>query len=242
MYTFDYKDEQYRDPESDDCNSIPPDETMEIIIGESQSLLETAADAREDSTSDRVDDQPTLFSSVRVYAIADKYDIPHLKELARQRFCDWAEDNWACDDFTAIAREIFETTPSKDRGLRDVVIRLVVTHADNFVQNDKSRQLIEDIGDLGVSVLCQLLKTHSQEKSSLKSRVKALEGETAVLNTQLKDCERDLRRKSDDMNSAMAKINSLLECRHCKSDLNVEVESYMFGAAIVRCKRCRTRH
>lgn len=242
MYTFDYKDEQSGDPSSDDCISILPNETVETEIEKSQDPSGIVDDAEEHIISDRGNDQPALFSSVRVYAIADKYDIPNLKELARQRFCDWAEEKWACEDFPAIAREIFETTPNKDRGLRDVVVRLVALHADSFTKNDKSRQLIEEIGELGLSVLCQLLKTYSQEKKGLKSRVKALEAETAVLNIQLKDCERDTRRKSDDMNSTISKINSLVECRHCKNELNVEVESYMYGAAIVRCKRCRTRH
>jgi hypothetical protein len=242
MYTFDYKDEHYRDPESEGCSSTAPDEMTETLVEERQTLPATAADNQEDRLSDCEEDQPALFSSVRVYAIADKYDIQHLKELARERFSNWAEDNWACESFPAIAREVFDTTPTKDRGLRDVVVRLVAIHADDFIRKENSRQLIEDIGDLGLSVLCQVLKTHSEEKSGSKTRLEALEAETAALNAQVKDCERDLRRKSDDMNVAMSKINSLVECRHCKNELNVEVEAYMFGGPIVRCKRCRTRH
>lgn len=245
MYTFDYKDEQYRDPEPDGCNSTAPDEMSETISAERQTSPASAADAPEDSMSDCEEDtvgNPTLFSSVRVYAIADKYGIPQLKELARQRFSNWAENNWACDDFSAIAREVFETTPAKDRGLRDVVIRLVAMHAADFIQQEHSRQLIEDIGDLGLRVLCQVLKTHSEERLGLKTRVEALEAETVELNTQIKDCERDLMRKSDEMNVVMSKINSLVECRHCKKELNVDVEASMFGGPIVRCKKCRTRH
>jgi hypothetical protein len=242
MYTFDYKDEHYRDPESEGCGSAAPDEMTETLRGEHQTSPATAADDQEDCMSDCEEDQPALFSSIRVYAIADKYDIPQLKELARERFSNWAEDNWACESFPAIAREVFKTTPTKDRGLRDVVVRLVAIHADDFIGKENSRQLIEDIGDLGLSVLCQLLKKHSKEKSGLKTRLKALEAETAALNAQVKDCERDLRRKSDEMNVAMSKINSLVECRQCKNELNVEVEASMFGGPTVRCKRCRTRH
>jgi hypothetical protein len=124
-------------------------------------------DTQEDSTSTRGEDQPTLFSSVRVYALADKYDISPLKELARQKFCSWAENNWTCEDFSAIAREVFESTPKNDRGLRDVIIQLVAKHADIFIQKDGLRQLIEDIGDLELSVLCQLFKTHSEGELAL---------------------------------------------------------------------------
>jgi hypothetical protein len=38
--------------------------------------------------------------------------------------------------FSAIAREVFESTPKEDRDLRDVIIQLVAKHADIFIQKD----------------------------------------------------------------------------------------------------------
>jgi hypothetical protein len=77
VYTFDYKDEQYQDLEFDGYSSVPPEE-----MGENENM------------SDHNEDQPALVSSVRLYAMADKYGIPSLKELAKERFCNWAETNW----------------------------------------------------------------------------------------------------------------------------------------------------
>jgi hypothetical protein len=230
MYTFDYKDEQHLDPESDSCNSVSPDEMMEDPTREHQ------------STSDHGEHQPPLISSVRVYAIADKYNIPPLKELARDRFSNWAKDNWAREDFSDIVREIFESTPKSDRGLRDIVIQIATIHADVLTQKDKFRQLMEDIGDLGLNLLCQVLKIHSEEKSGLESRIEYLEADTEELKRKLKEGERSLRHKSDEMDSTMNIINNMDECDHCKIGFNIEVERYYAGRATIRCKGCRTRH
>jgi hypothetical protein len=50
-------------------------------------------DIQEDNIFTRGENQSILFSSVRIYALADKYNISLLKELARQKFCSWAENN-----------------------------------------------------------------------------------------------------------------------------------------------------
>jgi hypothetical protein len=239
MYTFDYKDEEYGDSESTVPSTGSNDGTAETMDDERQIPPEAVADAQEDSASTRGEDHPAHFSSVRVYALADKYDISPLKELARQKFCNWAENNWACEDFSAVAREVFESTPKDDRGLRDIIIQLVAKHADIFIQKDGLRQLIEDIGDLGLGVLCQLFETHSETESALTSRIEDLENENAVLNRQLKDVELGLKRKSKDIDSTISKINNLVDCQRCKNGFNVSVEAYMYGGLTIRCKGCQ---
>jgi hypothetical protein len=236
MYNYDYNDEQHRKPES--TQSIDSSNTggMEEIIDQ------TAIDSEEGRIPDLEEVQPTLVSSVRVYAIADKYDIPRLKDLARQKFCNWAEKNWACDDFAAIVKEIYESTPNHDQGLRDIVVQLIATHAQILLEKDSVRQLIEDIGVLGLSVLCQLSQNHSDVESTLKSQIETLETDVTVLNRQLEENARGLLRKAQDMDLTMKKISSLVQCRHCKNRFNMDVEAYLYGGAIVRCKGCRTMH
>jgi hypothetical protein len=83
-------------------------------------------------------------------------------------------------------REIFQLTPNSDRGLQDVVVRIVATHADSLTKKDEFRHLLEGLGDLGLGILGQILMTHSEEVSDLGSQIKKLEGETEVLKGQLK--------------------------------------------------------
>jgi hypothetical protein len=140
VYTHDYRDEEHPRPSRDQHQDI----------------------------SGREVDQPALLSSVLVYAIADKYDIQPLKELAKNRFETSAEKNWAHKDFSDTVKEIFESTPKSDRGLRDIAIRIIASHADMLIQKDEFRQLIEEVGDLGLNTLCLLLEKHSKEKADLQ--------------------------------------------------------------------------
>jgi len=232
MYTFDYEDEKSQNLKSDDRSSISPEEVEEAV---------EITSAKSETVSDHDEDQPALISSVRVYTIADKYGIPPLKELARQRFCDWAETNWLHEDFCDIAQEIFSSTAHNDRGLRDVVVQIVAMHANNLIQKDEFRSLMEEVGDLGLGILCQVLKQHSEEVSDLGSRIEELEAETKMLKAQVKEREQKLSRQTSDTESMVSGINNLDQCRNCERAFNLSVEGYSYGGTAVRCKGCRAR-
>lgn len=83
--------------------------------------------AKTEETPPKKEEQNLLHHS-RVYALADKYNIPSLKALAVENFradCFWF---WGDDDFPKAAREIYETTPDQDRGLRDAMVDTVYKH------------------------------------------------------------------------------------------------------------------
>jgi hypothetical protein len=173
-----------------------------------------------------MEDQPALLSSVRVYAIADKYDIPPLKEIAKKRFETSAEKNWTHRDFSGIVKEIFESTPTSDRGLRDIAIRIVASHADVLVQKDEFRALIEEVGDLGLNTMRLLLETHSKEKADLRDR--------------LQQHESSLNRTSEKYQSTLKMINEWYgPCERCgKKLVNAKVDSALPGIKIL-CKGCQ---
>lgn len=62
---------------------------------------------------------PTVFN-VKMYSIGDKYDVPALKMLARQKFEESAKACWDMDDFPHAIAEVYKSTPPTDRGLRDL--------------------------------------------------------------------------------------------------------------------------
>ncbi|OKP10402.1 hypothetical protein PENSUB_4191 [Penicillium subrubescens] len=66
-----------------------------------------------------------LFTSLRMYLIADKYGVPALKLLAGQRFIRTAILHWTTyEDFPAVIDELFSSTPSSDR-LRHFIYSLI---------------------------------------------------------------------------------------------------------------------
>jgi hypothetical protein len=115
------------------------------------------------------------FCNTRLYAIAEKYDIPLLKRLARARFTEWAESNWSHRDFPTVVKEVYESTPSSDLGLRDIVSHLCGQHVKELANKDEFLNLADLFGELGLGVLKSVLKdTEEAKKVLLEKRDKAL--------------------------------------------------------------------
>jgi len=73
-------------------------------------------------------DESNLLTHSRVYALAEKYDIPPLKDLALEKF----EMGMACyydsPEFPDAIEEVYCSTIDTDRGLRDVVLQAFRNH------------------------------------------------------------------------------------------------------------------
>ncbi|WPH05109.1 Hypothetical protein R9X50_00801000 [Acrodontium crateriforme] len=92
--------------------------------------VDTEMDQEYDSYSsedDQVEDAHILLHT-RVYALAEKYDIPSLKEVAKTKF----ETAMACffdsPELADAIEEVYCTTIDSDRGLRDIVMEAFKAH------------------------------------------------------------------------------------------------------------------
>ena len=74
------------------------------------------------------EEESHLLTHTRVYALAEKYDIPSLKDLARSKF----EMAMACyydsSEFADAIEEVYCSTIDSDRGLRDIVLQAFRAH------------------------------------------------------------------------------------------------------------------
>ena len=74
------------------------------------------------------EEESHLVLHTKVYALAEKYDIPSLKQLAKSKF----EMAMACfydsSDFAEAIEEVYCSTVDSDRGLRDVVLEAFKSH------------------------------------------------------------------------------------------------------------------
>ncbi|KAF2464231.1 uncharacterized protein BDR25DRAFT_381343 [Lindgomyces ingoldianus] len=71
----------------------------------------------------RVELNPThLIPHAKIYAIAGKYGIPSLQDLARDRFSLLLHNYYESVNFVDIIWEVFTSTNDEDRGLKDVVL------------------------------------------------------------------------------------------------------------------------
>jgi hypothetical protein len=102
---------------------------------------------------------------VREYAIAEKYDIKDLKAFAQSRFSTWVKSNWNHPEFYSVANEVYNSTPSNDRGLRDLVESSVKENVTSVLKNGRFREMLTaEMGELGVAVLSVVLSTLENAK------------------------------------------------------------------------------
>ncbi len=89
-----------------------------------------ADDGSDDEAIDELDEvvETHLVLHTKVYALAEKYDIPSLKQVSRRKF----EMEMACHfdspDFAEAIEEVYCSTIDSDRGLRDVVLEAFKSH------------------------------------------------------------------------------------------------------------------
>jgi len=93
-----------------------------------------------------------------VYAMAEKYEILPLKELAKQKTAEAMErGNWGMEAFVEALDTVWTTTPQSDRGLRDQCIPFFLKHK-HIIRSDKIFvEIVRNNGDLAVDIVQALL-------------------------------------------------------------------------------------
>lgn len=97
----------------------------------------------------------SLLTSLRVYVMADKFDVPALKLLARHRFYMTAREVFEMyEDFGSVVDELYETTAPTDKAMREIPCRLL---AASYSWDGPALERLEPVmrkhGDLAVSIL-----------------------------------------------------------------------------------------
>lgn len=86
-----------------------------------------------------------------MYALADKYDLPLLKELARKKFEKATPEHvlWMDDKFDTIVKLIYTTTLATDRGLRNIVVRSAAEQSEGLLGMEMFEKMMDGIGEFG---------------------------------------------------------------------------------------------
>lgn len=86
---------------------------------------------------------PMIFN-VEVYSIADKYCILGLKTRAKKKFDKAVKTCWDMDDFAHAITEVYSSTPSTDRGLRDTIVEVARKNISTLLQKEDFRSVLEE--------------------------------------------------------------------------------------------------
>jgi speckle-type POZ protein len=103
----------------------------------------------------------SMVYDAHVYQIADKYDIPALKTLSMGKFGAAITTGWSMDDFSLAIGEVYDSTPSKDRGLRDLAVETSCKNIDKLLQHDGFCKLLRRTPDFAADLIPVLCGRHS---------------------------------------------------------------------------------
>ena len=99
-----------------------------------------------------------LHLNAQMYSIADKYDIPSLKEKAAEKFDTviWEPQygmyytgSIVVEEMIKVTPLIYESTPDNDRGLRDRVIEVATYRRRAFEKHPRLQDLIAVVPEFG---------------------------------------------------------------------------------------------
>lgn len=93
------------------------------------------------------------FLNAQVYAIAEQYDIPSLKQLAKSKYAEVVITEWNSASFVASLQLMYELTPESDRLLKEVALKTAGEHSKELVDRGEFVQLCKDHGEIAVDVL-----------------------------------------------------------------------------------------
>ena len=209
---------------------------------------------------------PGMMNNVLVYAIAEKYDIPDLKALAKRKFQNLAESKWPHDEFHVVAEAVFSTTPDGDTGLRQVVLDICKEHFQEILKDEASRMgfldnysiaavvaiaAVQRIDHLEVGLDDALAKQIAKEQDL--SHIKTDADRALVqLSGELSKAKADMQEALDQKDALVSRISTLFqnvgnlwECRHCHDGFNCYPECLWTPGKFnmqIRCMNCQTRH
>ena len=225
LYTLDYDDQ---------------DASEAVAMEESQN---TDGHVTDSSSKPEVVDDATVvhckrMNNVFVYALAEKYNIPALKELAATKFvgCEWPAD---FAQYQELVNAIFESTPDTDTCLRTIVTLDCVNPQliEKVLEEEGLAPTIRDHGIFGLGMLREIVKKHNakletlnaeleMEKQDAKAREKdlvvELEGSNAKiqhLKAEQETKERGAQARENDLGMALAGSNAMIQ------NLNAERET-----------------
>ncbi|KAK7415696.1 hypothetical protein QQX98_005731 [Neonectria punicea] len=90
-----------------------------------------------------------FFMHLRLYIMADKYDVPALRLLARDRFYREVEFTWEeAERFPELVDELYRNTPPTDTAMREIVCRLVGNRILDDDVREKMRPVMVEHGRL----------------------------------------------------------------------------------------------
>ncbi|KAL9018121.1 MAG: hypothetical protein Q9185_004587 [Variospora sp. 1 TL-2023] len=178
LYTADYDDDDVIvKATAEETNGKEPVANASFTSSTSSARIDNATSPQvtRDASEPEKEDESTyhkasaITNNAAVYALAEKYDIASLKNLAKEKFEDHcACFQWEIKNLVATLEFVYTSTPAADHGLRDVMTGVCLQQIDvssgMILDALQLQELMVKEGALGLNVL---VKAHELTRSVL---------------------------------------------------------------------------
>ncbi|KAI9806169.1 MAG: hypothetical protein M1826_004668 [Phylliscum demangeonii] len=210
LYTNDYEDVTAIEENA-------PDSPLEAI--EPSSIIGVAQPGMHPASNSPIS---ALKNNILVYAAAEKYDIPLLKDLAREKFIARAGDVWPLAGLPGVVRLVYAMTLDHDQGMRTVVAELCSQHLSALISTETFRSSVLELGSFGLDTLQACLAKHEAEKQDLLER----------LDREAKNAKRNLQ-------TAIRIMSMNPKCSVCEGAGKPDFDAVGHaGMTMMSCTRC----
>ena len=109
-----------------------------------------------------------LLGHSRIYALGDRYDVPGLKSAVCRQF---KSDVFRTTLSHSLLREVYTSTPSGDRGLRDMICREREVYMCSWLTSEANKDLFDEIPDFRNDIMSKAAEIlEAQDKEVGKAR------------------------------------------------------------------------
>ena len=146
FYTLDYHDEDsftaVAEPTSQNASGFVPDPT-----------------SKQNMANNGIASRGKCMNNIRVYTLAEKYNIQALKELAKAKFQKYITER-DISHFADFIYAILVSSPETDSGLRDILVSRVtsVGSLEEILEEGVLSSAIRDDGSFGLRILREVIK------------------------------------------------------------------------------------
>lgn len=154
-------------------------------------------DARENQIAS--DEENSAILDARIYAAADKYMVPSLKECAKAEFADWAAKSWHTEHFKRVAEEMWEG--NEFHGLHAVIEEQVAENIDRMLVSDRISFVDKGMrrGRFSADFLRQILSKKSSALSIERALYQTEKLEVHSLRKKIRDYKRAIEKIGKEM-------------------------------------------
>jgi len=129
-----------------------------------------------------------LLAHIKLYGIADFYNLPLLKVQAETHFADLSYASWDLDGFIEVVREMYRRTTTMDCGLRGFLHCCALKHIEEMTGDEHfmtEPAESEDVQDFAAKMLRQMAKQRNDDKEAHREELQQKEDEISDLANQL---------------------------------------------------------